>query len=207
MPVRTWLVQDPGTTVAETVPLEFLTFRALSVESNQAAIYPVGGVPGAVPVGPYHNAERLDPLTCAGPRGCAFEPSQKNACSVQVEAVGKTVVAALNPVGQAKVRLPVLSWQILNTRYSPAAEDARVELVTLPVSVIAQELLVLLDAVNVGVALNVTDAYWPAWPIEDGKVAFAKLIAEGVPRLGVVSVGEFANTTFPEPVVAVLVTA
>lgn len=96
-------------TAAVTVPALFFTFRALSVLSNHAAMYPEGGVPGAVPVGPYQRAERLDPLTCAGPSGCAFEPSQKKACSVQVEAVGKTVVAALNPVGHANVRDPVES--------------------------------------------------------------------------------------------------
>lgn len=149
-------MQLPVPTAAVTVPLEFLTFNALSVESNHAARNPDGGVPGALPVGPYQRALNVDPLTCAGARGCAFVPSQKNACSVQSEAVGKIVTAAVNPVGHANVCEPVPSWQILNAKYSPAAEDAKVELVTFPVRVIVQALIVLLDAVKVGVAENET---------------------------------------------------
>jgi len=42
----------------------------------------------------------------------------------------------------------------------------------------------------------------PAKPVEIGKfMPFVSVIAEGTPRLGVVSVGEVANTMLPEPVV------
>jgi hypothetical protein len=83
---------------------------------------------------------------------------------VQVDAVGNTIVAALNPVGHEKDREPVESWQILKARYWPAADEAKVELVTFPVRVIAQEFTVLLDAVKVGVVEKVTEVYAPACP-------------------------------------------
>lgn len=114
-------------------------------------------MPGALPAGPYQSALRLDPLTWAGAIGCAFDPSQKNACSVQVDALGKIVVAALKPFGHANDRDPVESWQILNAKYCPDTAAASEELVTFPVNVIVQELTVLLVTVKVGVAENVTE--------------------------------------------------
>jgi hypothetical protein len=74
----------------------------------------------------------------------------------------------------------------------------------LPVSSVTAAKMFALDGVASAVATPVPR---PETPVEIGRlVALARLACVGVPRVGVVSVGEVANTKLPDPVAPVLVT-
>ena len=84
--------------------------------------------------------------------GLAFVPSNVNVSRVQTDAAEATGEAPATLDGNTKVRPPVPSWQMSNSSCWPATAPAKVELVTLPVSVILKLFGPLLLTVNVGVA-------------------------------------------------------